>query len=311
MKRLLALALATAVAAGSLGVVPAEAYTDSSLGSNKLGRVGNATKTVYTGGELELEVRKGVKMKDSNIKWSIGNTKILRFEDNDRYDDEIEVKALKAGTTKVVAKNLKTGGKIYYTVKVKSPKATLSRSGNASRSVKVGDEFEVRVKKNGPISDSKIYWTTTNSSVVKIVDDKYDDEVEVKALKAGSAKIVAKNLITGGKIYYKVTVKAGSNKLARVGSATKTVEVGDDIEVSVKKNGLANSQIKWYIVDSDKLAFEEDRYGSSAEFEARRTGTAKVYAKNLLTGGKIYYKIEIVPDYDDDWDDDYDDEWDD
>ena len=84
MKRLLALALATAVAAGSLAVVPAEAYTDSSLGSNKIGRVGSATKTVYKGGELDLEVRKGVKMRDSNIKWYIGNSSILRFDDDDR-----------------------------------------------------------------------------------------------------------------------------------------------------------------------------------------------------------------------------------
>ena len=106
MKRLLALALATAVAAGSLGVVPAEAYTDSGLGANKIGRVGSATKTVYKGGELDLEVRKGVKMKDSNIKWSIGNTSILRFDDDDRYDDEIEVRVRYIKTVQIVCGRL-------------------------------------------------------------------------------------------------------------------------------------------------------------------------------------------------------------
>ena len=171
MKRLLALALATAVAAGSLGVVPAEAYTDSDLGANKIGRVGSATKTVYIGGELDLEVRKGVKMKDSKIKWSIGNTSILRFDDDDRYDDEIEVRALKTGTTKVTAKNLVTGGKIVYTVKVKASKNTISRVGNKDRNVTAGNELELRVKKNGNFSDSNLYWTTSNSKVVKIVVD--------------------------------------------------------------------------------------------------------------------------------------------
>ena len=155
MKKILALALATAVAAGSLGVVPAEAYTDSSLGAKKIGRVGAATKTVYKGGELDLEVRKGTGLRESDIKWSIGNTNILRFDD-DRYDDEVEVRALKAGTTKVTAKNLKTGGKIVYTVKVKAPKQTISRVGNKARTVTAGNEFELRVKKGGNFSDSNL-----------------------------------------------------------------------------------------------------------------------------------------------------------
>ena len=155
MKKILALALATAVAAGSFGVVPAEAYTDSSLGAKKIGRVGSATKTVYKGGELDLEVRKGTGLRESDIKWSIGNTNILRFDD-DRYDDEVEVRALKAGTTKVTAKNLKTGGKIVYTVKVKAQNQTISRVGNKERTVTAGNEFELRVKKGGNFSDSNL-----------------------------------------------------------------------------------------------------------------------------------------------------------
>ena len=166
MKKILALALATAVAAGSLGVAPAEAYTDPNLGSNKIGRVGNATKSIYKGGELDLEVRKGTGLRENDIKWSISNTNILRFDDDDRYDDEIEVKALKTGTTKITAKNLVTGGKIVYTVKVKASKNTISRVGNKDRNVKVGNEFELRVKKNGNFSDSNLYWTTSNSKVV-------------------------------------------------------------------------------------------------------------------------------------------------
>ena len=48
------------------------------------------------------------------------------------------------------------------------------------------------------------------------------------------------------------------------------------------------------------------------EVEGKKVGTAKVYAKNLKTGGKITYTIKVVPDYDDDWDDDdWDDDWDD
>lgn len=308
MKKILALALAlaTAVAAGSLGVAPAEAYTDPNLGSNKIGRVGNATKSIYKGGELDLEVRKGTGLRENDIKWSISNTNILRFDDDDRYDDEIEVKALKTGTTKVTAKNLVTGGKIVYTVKVKASKNTISRVGNKDRNVKVGNEFELRVKKNGNFSDSNLYWTTSNSKVVKIADDdRYDDEIELRALKAGTAKITCKNALTGGKLVYNVTVKEGSGTISRVGSSSRTIEVGDDAELKVKKSGLTNSQIKWSVSDSSILRFEDgDNIGTEVEVEGKKVGTAKVYAKNLKTGGKITYTIKVVPDYDDDWDDD-------
>ena len=314
MKRLLALALATAVAAGGLGVVPAEAYTDSSLSGNKIGRVGSATKTVYKGGELDLEVRKSPGMRESDIKWSIGNSNILVFDD-DRYDDEVEVRALKTGTTKVTAKNLKTGGKIVYTVKVKASKNTISRVGDAKRSVKAGNEFELRVKKNGNFSDGNLYWTTSNKNIVKVADDdRYDDEIELRAVKAGTAKITCKNNLTGGKIVYTVTVKKGSGTISRVGNATRTVEVGDDVELNVRKSGLNNSQIKWSVSDSSILRFEDgDNTGTEVEVAGKKVGTAKVYAKNLVTGGKITFTINVVPDYDDDWDDDWDDddEWDD
>ncbi|MBR4934647.1 MAG: hypothetical protein IKZ01_02115, partial [Anaerotignum sp.] len=180
MKKILALALAAAVAAGSFGVAPAEAYTDSSLGANKIGRVGSASKSIYKGGELELEVRKGVGLSENDIYWSISDSSVLRFDDGDRYDDEIEVRALKTGTAKVTAKNLVTGGKIVYTVKVKSSKNTISRVGAKDRTAKVGNELELRVKKNGNFSDSYLYWTTSNSKVLKIADDdRYDDEIEL------------------------------------------------------------------------------------------------------------------------------------
>lgn len=303
---MLALGLAAIVAVSGLAVSPVDAYTDSSLGSNKIGKIGSSTKTFYKGNEFELEVRKGVKVKDSNIKWTIGNTSVVKFDDDDRYDDEIELRAVGKGTTKVTANNLLTGGKIVYTVTVKNPAYTISRVGAKDRTVRVGNEFELKVKKNGGIQDKDLYWTTSNKNIVKVIDDdRSDEEIELRATGKGTAKITCKNKITGGKIVYNVTVKEASKLISRVGSATKTVEVGDDIEVSVKSSGLSANQIKWSISDSSILRFEDgDNIGNEVEVEAKRTGTAKVTAKNLYTGGKIVYTIKVVPDYDDDWDDD-------
>lgn len=315
MKKLLALGLAAAVAVSGLAPATASAYTDSSLKSNRIGRVGKASQTVSKGAEFDLEVRKGTSVRENDIKWSISDTSIVRFDDDDRYDDEIELRAVKKGKTKVTAKNLNTGGKIVYTITVKNPSKTISRVGEASRSVTVGNEFELKVKKNGNLPDSYLYWTTSNKNIVRIADDdRSDEEIELRAVKAGTAKITCRNEYTGGKIVYTVKVKSGSMKISRVGSSSRTVEVGDDIELRVKKSGLKNSQIKWSISDSSILRFDDgDNVGSEVDVEARRAGTAKVTAKNLVTGGKIVYTIKVVPDYDDDWDDDWDDddEWDD
>ena len=282
MKRLLALALATVVAAGSLGVAPASAYTDPDLGRNLIGRVGSTTKSVYKGGELDLEVRKGKGLRESDIKWSVSDSSILRLDD-DRYDDEIEVKGLQKGTAKVTANNLVTGGKIVYTVTVKSPSKTISRVGDKNRTVKVGNEFELKVKKNGNLSDSYLYWTTSNKNIVKVADDdRYDDEIELVATGAGKATITCKNNYTGGKIQYIVTVEKASAKIYRVGNTTKTVEVGDDIELKVKKSGLTNSQIKWSVSDSSILRFEDgDNVGTEVEVSGKRTAKITTVAMEM------------------------------
>ena len=308
MKKLLALGLAAVVAAGTLAPATADA---ASLGKNNIGRVGNAKQTVYKGEDFELEVRTGKNVKDRNLYWTTSNKNIVKVIDDDRSDDEIELLAVGKGTAKVTCKNGLTGGKLVYTITVKNPSKTISRVGAATRSVTVGNEFELRVKKNGNLADKYLYWSTSNKNVVKIADDdRYDDEIELRAVGKGTAKITCKNKYTGGKLVYTVNVKGGNMTISRVGSASRTVEVGDDIELNVKKSGLKNSQIEWSVSDSSILRFEDgDNVGPEVEVAGRRTGTAKVYAKNLYTGGKITYTITVVPDYDDDWDDD--DEWDD
>lgn len=298
MTRFFAIALSAVVAAGS--IAPATVNAANST----ISRVGSKERTVYVNGELDLEVRKNGNFSDNKIKWTIGNTSIVRFDDDDKYDDDIELRALKKGTTKVTAHNLLTGGKVVYTVTVKGSSNTISRVGNASRSVKAGREFELSVKKNGAFSDNKIKWSIGNTSIVRFEDDdRYDNDIDLKAVKAGTTKVTAHNLLTGGKVVYTITVKkaSGSNYISRVGNAVKTMENDDDIELRVTKgSGITNRDIKWSIADKSILRFEDgDNYGAEVEVEARRVGTTKVTATNLKTGGKIVYTIKVVPEYDD------------
>lgn len=276
-------------------------------GDNLISRVGAKERSVAVGQELELEVKEGRALNDNDIKWTSSNTSVLKYAENDRYDDEMEFKAVKKGKATVTAKNLETGGKIYFyvTVKAKANNIYISRIGNKNRSVNAGSEFELSVKKGSGLSDNNILWTSSNTSVVKYDDDdRYDNEMEFKAVKAGKSTITAKNLKTGGKVYYYVTVKSnvGPYNIARVGNAKRYVEADDDIDLKVLKGSkLKNSQIKWAISDTSLLRFEDgDKSGTEVEVEAKgKAGTAKVTAHNLKTGGKLVYTVVITPDYDD------------
>jgi len=263
--------------------------------------IGSASRTVTVGDEFELEVRKNGGINDSDLTWYTSNKSVVKVDDDDRSDDEIELKAVSPGTARITCKNKVTGGKIIYTVTVNKASKTISRIGAAARTVRVGDEFELEVKKNGGIKDSDLYWYTSNANIVKVDDDdRSDEEIELKAVGTGTAKITCKNKITGGKIIYTVTVKKATGTISRVGSSTVYVELGDEEDIEVRKSGLTNSQIKWYITDATILGFEDgDNTGSEVEVYGKKLGTTKVYAKNLTTGGKIYYTVKVVRDYDD------------
>lgn len=297
LKRVVALALTAVVAAGSIAL-PAEAAKKT------ISRIGNKNRTVSTGSEFELEVRRNGGISENKIKWTIGNTSIVKYDDDDRYDDEMEFRAVKKGTTTITAKNLHTGGKISYKITVKSPSNTISRVGDKSRSIKEGKEFELSVRKNGNFDDSNLEWVIKDSTIVRFEDNEiHDDEVELVAVAPGKTTVTCNNLITGGKIEYTVTVKKDTSGylISRVGNKTKYVEKGDDIDVRVSKGSkLGNDQIKWTISNTSILRFEDgDNYGSEVEVEGRKTGTVKLTAKNLHTGGKIVYTIKVTRDYDD------------
>ncbi len=91
--------------------------SDSKKGTIK--RVGKATRTEEKGDDFELKVKKSSGVSDKNLKWSIKNTKYVRFErGDDKKGDEAEFVAKKIGTTKITCKNTKTGKSVTFTIKV-------------------------------------------------------------------------------------------------------------------------------------------------------------------------------------------------
>ena len=132
------LALAAVVFMSMLAVFPVQAGRKVKPTSIKA--VGSKSVTVSKGKRFELEVRMNPrKAEDDYLTWSIVSGKgVVRFEDDDLHDDEVDLWAVKTGTAKVRCKIRGTKKSVTFTVKVKksSVKTTIKAVGSKSRSVK-------------------------------------------------------------------------------------------------------------------------------------------------------------------------------
>jgi len=185
--------------------------------------------------------------------------------------------------------------------------------------VNAGKEFELKVKmapRNA--DDAFLTWEiVSGEKYVRFEDiDLRDDEVDLIALKAGTAKVQCSITGTDEKVTFTVKVKKApkpAKKIKAYGKLNRTVEMGDDFELKVKKYpGLKDKQLKWSIQDTDIITFDERKHtGDDMEFRALKVGTTTITCTNKKTKQKISFTIKVIDRLDrgyDDWDDD---DWDD
>ena len=185
----------------------------------------------------------------------------------------------------------------------------ISRVGKASRSVTVGEEFELKVKVNpGYADDDYLRWKIISGKKIITFDDydTNDDEADFRALKAGTAKArcYIKGKESSTKIDFTITVKkadAAKQKITRVGSKTQYAEAYDDIELEVKKSGgVAESKLEWSIGNTKILRFESKKHtGHEMEFETLKPGTTTVTCKIKGTDKKVTFTVKVLAYYDD------------
>lgn len=172
-------------------------------------KIVQSKKTVYRGTSFEVKARTTPRDADDDyLRWSIvGKKGIIKFDDDDRNDDEAEFKALKVGTTKVRCRIAGTKRYSDITITVKKPVYKFSRIGRASRRVEAGDDFELKVKKSGGTKDNHLKWYIKNTRIVRFDDDdRTDDEIELEARRPGKTTVTCKNLKTKKTITYTITV---------------------------------------------------------------------------------------------------------
>ena len=290
-------------------------------------RQGKKDRTVIVGKSIDLEVNKGKNLKDSHLTWSIKDTSILKFEENDSVGDDVEVIGKKAGKTTVSCYNKKTKETISFTVTVKakaktekkaesttkekadtvtevSKDYTFSRQGSKNRTVKKGKEVELEVKKGRDLKDSHLIWSIKDSSILAFDDnDKTGDDVELKALKAGKTTVSCYNEKTKESIVFQITVEENKSTqesvISKVGNGTIYVELGDDEELEVKVSNVSSKNLKWTINDTSIARFDDNEsYGKEVDIEGLKLGETTATCTNLLINKSVSYKIVVVEDDD-------------
>lgn len=217
--KLLVLALLSVVTISNITPVTTQADNDD-VRAQKVTNITVSDSEITVGEEFELKaILSPVYADDDDLNWKIvGKKGIIKFEDEDRDDDEAEFIAVKAGTTKVRCsingKAKKYSKTITITVK-KAPKSKqkISIVGNKTITVEIGDDFELKVKKTSNVKNKYLKWNIGNSKIVRFdLDDDYDDddgkEVELNAIKIGKTTVTCTNSKTGQKITYTVNVVA-------------------------------------------------------------------------------------------------------
>lgn len=185
---------------------------DDDVKPKKVTEITSSKKTIYAGDEFELKAKLSPADSDEDyLKWSIvGKKGIIKFDDDDKNDDEVEFKAIKAGTTKVRC-SIKGKGKKYsktFTVKVKKANYNFSRIGKKTIKVEKGDDFELKVKKSSGLKDKHLKWSIKNTKIVDFDDDndRYGDDIELDAKKIGKTTVTCTNIKTKKTIQFTVQV---------------------------------------------------------------------------------------------------------
>ena len=188
----------------------------SASAAQTITRFGAKNFTVTKGTDFKLKVQKTSPVNDDDLKWSIKNKNIVAFDDRDHYDDDMDFRAIKAGSTTITCKNTRTGEKVTYKVTVKKPKnsnssaATIQAFGSENRTVYTGQEFELEVKCREK-TERNLKWTIKDTGIAAFEDPEDesngDDEVDFIALKSGNTMITCTNTATNEKVTFTIQVK--------------------------------------------------------------------------------------------------------
>lgn len=190
------------------------------------------------------------------------------------------------------------------------PKPTSIRRLNYSKkTLRVGQKFELEAYAlPSDYDDDQLTWSTSNKKVVKIISrDRRDDDITIKAVKTGKAKITCRIRGTKKKKTCTITVKKKAKKkytkTKRIWVDDKYMDVDlydvEDIEYRVLPRNASNKKVTFRSSNTKVAAVNSRGY-----VYGKRTGKAEITIQ-CKADPKIKTKVYVHVERDDD--DDYDD----
>lgn len=190
------------------------------------------------------------------------------------------------------------------------PKPTSIRRLNYSKkTLRVGQKFELEAfARPSDYDDDQLIWSTSNKKVIKIISrDRRDDDITVKAVKTGKAKITCRIRGTKKKKTCTITVKKKAKKKytkpTRIWVEDRFTDVDvhdwEDIEYKVFPRTATNKKVT-FASNNKKVATVNSRgyiYG-------RQPGRATI-TLTCKDNPKVKAYVHVYVEWDDD--DDYDD----
>lgn len=176
---------------------------------------GSKSKTIGVGENIELHVNaKPYNADDDYLRWKIvSGSNYVRFEDNDRDGEDIDIIGVKAGTAKVQCYlSNKPSKKVNFTINVKkSSTKTIAAKDSTNVYEERWDDFDLEVKNYSSVDNLK--WTIADTSIVRF--DYYGGdkktltgtrEPDFFAEKIGTTTVTCKDLGTGKSVKFTVHV---------------------------------------------------------------------------------------------------------
>ncbi len=211
-KKWIAFLVAGAVAASGPATLPVSAYG----GIPRKVTIVNAhersisKKTVSVGEKFELEANVNRGAEDDYLTWKIiSGKKVVRFVRNEKYGEDAELVAKKAGTAKVqVYAKGRHGKNVKDTITIKVKKASSSggriyaKEGETVEYEEAYDDFDLEVRKSkASIKESQLQWHIGDRNIVDFAGGRTTGhEVEFYAKQPGTTTVTCRYVVSGKEI---------------------------------------------------------------------------------------------------------------
>lgn len=190
---------------------------------------------------------------NQEVIWSSSNKGLVEV------DEEGNLYAKKSGKAKITATTV--DGKKTAVCELlisEGVKVTGIALDKKSLSLKSGDELQlIATVKPSNASNSDVVWSTSNKGIVDV-----DDDGNITAISAGSAKITATTKDGNKTATCTVSVLQSKSKIASVtlNKKTATLEIGDSLTLvkTISPSTALNKEVSWSSEDPDIAEVDED-----------------------------------------------------